>query len=491
MLKDFYHINWGPDEAKGDPDLPRYFYEVDGFEDILDGQIRYVIGRKGAGKTAIVEKVKRITEDDPLGFYSELSLRNFPVNSFASLQDKSKTDKSKFVAAWEFIIYVELARLVFNDHGAGPSEATQELAAFLESNNLDSDIGFSETVTFLNERKFKVAAKASWVSGEYSSSDGGERLVSVHYSKVVKALSEKLRGVFSESTYRIFFDELDEGYSSEDDRLHNILAVENSSLALRGSGVKFFPLLVLRSDIHESLEDNDLNKIHDYLLRLRWSLDPTINGEGSMSLRSVVNSRILASYPDLAGSPDPWMEISLDNDPDLPNTVESIWKYISNRTYERPRDIIKFLKVLRRYQRTGVLTFRAVEKAEIEYSDWLYKEIKDELQSHLSVWAEALGAITRVGSGRFSTAELSAALERDRRVSAWMGENNKDAVDVISILFRFGVLGNLDGKRWLFGYKDETLLFNEDMELIVHYGLHKKLRLGNRVREYLDYEIYN
>lgn len=496
MSINFSQVSWGPDEAKGDPNLHRYFYAVEGFQDIQDGGIRYVIGRKGAGKTAIVERVKAASADDPLCFYSELSLRDFPVNSFAGLQDKSKTDKSKYVAAWEFIIYVELARLVLKDMGGGGLDAIEELEFFLRSNKLDSDVGFSETVTYLNSTKFQVTAKASWLSAGFSSSGSEQQLVKVHYTKIVKALSTRLLNVSSDSVYRIFFDELDEGYSASDDRLKNILlalirAVENSALAVASSNLKFYPLLVLRSDIHDSLEDNDLNKIHDYALKLRWSQNPEINDETSMSLRSVVNSRILASIPQLDGVPDPWLEVVNDDDVSLPSSVDSIWKYVANRTYERPRDIIKFLKISRRYQKTGLLTFHALEKAELDYSDWLYGEIKDELQSHLSVWGEALGAITKIGVGRFSCAQLCEALTSDKKICAWMEDNSASPVDIVGLLFRFGVLGNLDEKRWLFGYKDGTLSFNEDMDLILHYGLHKKLRIGKRLREYLDYEAYN
>ena len=60
----------------------------------------------------------------------------------------------------------------------------------------------------------------------------------------------------------------------------------------------------------------------------------------------------------------------------------------------------------------------------------------------------------------------------------WMSDNHKETNDIIELLFNFGILGNLDGSRWLFKYKDEDLSWNENMDLIIHFGLHKKLRIS-------------
>ncbi|THC40014.1 hypothetical protein [Massilia sp. Mn16-1_5] len=69
-------------------------------------------------------------------------------------------------------------------------------------------------------------------------------------------------------------------------------------------------------------------------------------------------------------------------------------------------------------------------------------------------------------------------LEKDVAVKKWIDEQGKTFAAVTETLFDFGVIGNLDGKmRWLFKYKDHDLAWNPDMDLIVHWGLHKKLRI--------------
>lgn len=502
MHHDFSMVDWGPDEAKGDTNISNYFFPIDGFSDVKSGKVRYVIGRKGSGKTAIIEKIKSDMRDSSMAFFSQLSLRNFPTASFSTLQDKAKSDKSKYVAAWQFLIYVELAKLILQDNGATPTHVTEDLYTFLSINNLDSDIGFSETVNILKENKNKVTVKGGWISAENNSGGSEQALVKVHFNKAVEMLSRLLVQVESESEYRLFFDELDEGYSSDDQRLNLMIlalirAVEDSALVLRSDNLNFNPLLVLRSDIYDILEDNDLNKIDDYTLFIRWSLDPkitagdTLDGEKLMTLRNVVNTRITASTATGSVISDTWHTVSIDEDQGIPYSVGSLWKYMANRTFERPRDIIKFLKISAKYQRQGRLRYAAVELAEIDYSDWLYKEIKDEIQSHLPVWRQSLQAITRVGRGRFSLEEFEASLGKDSVITKWFESNSKNAIDIAEVLFKFGVIGNLENRRWLFGYKDNALAFDPDMELIVHYGLHKKLRLLKSKSEYLSLESLN
>lgn len=437
-----------------------------------------------------------------MAFFSQLSLRNFPTASFNTLQDKAKSDKSKYVAAWQFILYVELAKLILQDNGTTPPHVIEDLRNFLNINSFDSVVGFSETVNILTENKNKVTVKGGWVNLENNSGGSEQTLVKVHFNKAVDMLSKLLTQVQSESEYRLFFDELDEGYSADDQRLNLMIlalirAVEDSALLLRSSSLNFNPLLVLRSDIYDVLEDNDLNKIDDYTLFIRWSLDPkltagdTLDGEKLMTLRNVVNNRISASTSATDATSDKWHTVTIDEDKDIPYSVGSLWKYMANRTFERPRDIIKFLKISAKHQKQGRLRYSAVELAEIDYSNWLYKEIKDEIQSHLPVWRQSLQAITKIGRGKFSLEEFEASLQKDSEITKWLESNSRSAIDIAEALFKFGVIGNLEDRRWLFGYKDNALAFDPDMELIVHYGLHKKLRLLKSKSEYLRLEASN
>ena len=59
------------------------------------------------------------------------------------------------------------------------------------------------------------------------------------------------------------------------------------------------PVTALRSDIFDNLEDNDLNKLDDYVLRLNWTTDEN----APWSLKKIAEKRIEATlrkkYPQL------------------------------------------------------------------------------------------------------------------------------------------------------------------------------------------------
>ncbi|OBZ11132.1 MULTISPECIES: P-loop ATPase, Sll1717 family [Bacillales] len=469
----FYNVDWGKDEANGDEKLSEYFYPIPGFEDILNGNKRYVIGRKGTGKTAICEKLRIESKLNHQWHTANLSLRGFPIGSFRVLRNRSFRDKSQYVPIWKFLMLIEMSRLVLNDPMHTLSTQTVRLKTFLYSNFPFGS--FSETLQSLEEQNGNIIMNASLINPTL-----GEEMISVRFEKVIPWLIDELKEINSDSKYFILMDELDEGYSAGDSSLRLILlallrSTEELSVILQREEIKtaYRFLVVLRSDIYQNLEDNDLNKLDDALIKLRWNSSPT----AAYSLRSVVNARIKASLGTVTD--DSWKDIVVDSDSELPASVATVWKYLSNRTFERPRDLLKFLKYCNSIQNANPkLLFKVVREAENEYSDWFYNELRDEIQAHLSVWGEALSCLTRVGKGMMNVDDLRRELGKDRVIRDWMKNNNKSEEHILETLFDFGAIGTLvRNTTWAFKYKDHTLKWNSNGKIIVHFGLHKKLRL--------------
>jgi hypothetical protein len=87
---DFKNINWGPDDAKGDLQLQNYFLRTPDFDRLIEGKKRFVIGRKGTGKTAILQKIVIESQNNPLFFCKELTLKEFPLASSLKQSDNKK-----------------------------------------------------------------------------------------------------------------------------------------------------------------------------------------------------------------------------------------------------------------------------------------------------------------------------------------------------------------------------------------------------------------
>ena len=78
----FTDVDWGEDEARNDEMLDHYFVEFPGYENILKGSKRYIIGRKGTGKSAILQKIRLESIGSPTSFHTDISLRDFPLSDF-------------------------------------------------------------------------------------------------------------------------------------------------------------------------------------------------------------------------------------------------------------------------------------------------------------------------------------------------------------------------------------------------------------------------
>ena len=345
----FWDVNWGPDEAKDDLGLRDYFFEIPQYQQLLDSDKRFVIGRKGTGKTAVLQRIKFEAESDPFMFVKELTLREFPISDLKSFADKSMQDKSKYVNIWKFLILVEIAKLIIQDNSITDIDRYVELRSFISDNFPDKFGGFVDTVQKLKIRKNKVSILSDILGGEAAREKSSSYTIEVHYSKVVEFLTRSIELIQSESRYFCLFDELDEGYKSKDQNKRLLLlslfrAIENLALRFKNCGVRFRPILALRSDIFDRLEDNDLNKYDDYIVRLEWRGG---DEQTRLSLMGLVKKRIDTSLsPDISGSggKSSWNKVVVDKDDRIPGKKKSVWTFIRNRTFERPRDVLKYLK---------------------------------------------------------------------------------------------------------------------------------------------------
>lgn len=473
----FSDIDWGEDEAKNDESLDRYFVEFPGYEKILTGKKRYIIGRKGTGKSAILQKLRLQANSDATSFYSDISLRDFPLNDFKALGDRSLQDKSKYVSAWKFLILTEMASLITHDNSIEESLELDALKKFI-NDNFPNGISVAETISKLRQNENKIAMVLSILSGEHTSSSGMETTAQIHYNKAVKTLEELFTNIHSTSSYFLFIDELDEGYRSKNSNLNLVIlsllrATDEIFNFFKKNEVKCIPVLVLRSDIFDSLEDNDLNKLDDYVLRLNW----TTNENDPWSLKQIAEKRIAATiketYPDF--ETDDYWSLIAEND----TVPKGLWQYICILTFSRPRDIIKLLKYCADNIQSPKLTLSAVQEIEITYSDWFYREFRDEVQSFLSCWKGALNCISEVARGKERIEELTKRFEANEEVMSWCKENSKQPIDVLKILFDYSVVGCInESGRWIFKYKDDYFEFMPSYPYYcVHYGFCRKLRI--------------
>lgn len=474
----FSDIDWGEDEAKIDAALENYFVEFPGFENILKGKKRFIIGRKGTGKSAILQKIRLKCQSDPLFFCTDISLRDFPLNDFKSLGDRSLQDKSKYVSAWKFLLLVEIANLFTQDHSIENSEGIEVLQKFI-SDNFPNGISIAETISKLRQHENKISMVFSILSGEHSSLSEEATTAQIHYNKAVKSLENIFSKIHTNSTFVLLIDELDEGYRAKNTNLNLVIlsllrAADELFSFYKLNSIKCIPVIALRSDIFDSLEDNDLNKLDDYVLRLNWNTDEL----SPWSLKRIIDKRIEATvkvkFPTVTAD-DYWSLVSDNN-----TAPKGLFQYICTLTFSRPRDIIKLLKYCSEARPITRLTLKDVQSVEYDYSGWFYREFRDESQSFLPCWKNALNCITEIAKGKEKTSVLLQKFDNNLEIKSWCSENKRTSLDVLKILFNYSVVGCINEEgRWIFKYKDDDYLdFMESYPYYcVHYGFCRKLRI--------------
>ena len=473
----FSDVTWGPDEAKDDSLLADYFVEFPEYCDILPGQKRYIIGRKGTGKSAILTKIRLECKNNPSYHYRDISLRDFPLADFRTLGDRSQQNKSKYVSIWKFLLLTEIAQLITKKESTDSSAALQELKQFVTV-NFPGEISIASTVSLLRENGSKVSLNLSTQSFEVNSKTNHNVIGQVHYNRAVKHLEELFQKTHSSSCFILLIDELDEGYKAKDADLNLVIlsllrATDEIYHFFKTININCLPILALRSDIFDSLNDNDLNKLDDYVLRLSWTSDES----SPWSLKQIAEKRIEAAlrkkYPNLVVE-DYWALVANDN-----SVPKGLWQYLCVLTFSRPRDIVKLLKYCAKATKQDKLDFNCVKACEPEYSKWFAKEFRDEVQSFMSCWNAALMCLAEIGEGKGKISRLEQCLNNNPEVSKWCADNRKTAIDVIKTLFNYSVIGCVNNSgRWIFKYKDEDFEFLPSYpNYCVHYGLCKKLRI--------------
>ncbi|EIY2647611.1 hypothetical protein MMK76_002974 [Klebsiella aerogenes] len=480
----FVDIEWGSSEAKGDGNLKDYFYEFPGFDMIMKGNYRYIIGRKGTGKTAVIEVVKNKVDKDPLAFYAEMSLKDFPITILKELRDKGFEGKAQYVPVWEFLILSQICRtIIYEDNGTSSIESVDDLRRFYEDNDIEN-LSATQTLTVMKERnsKFQISALLKYLQATvgFDKKKSMTMVMDIHYQKISLAIKELIKTINTQSVYHVFLDELDEEFKSGDKSNKTLIlsllrAVENlNTYFTDNTSVSFRPLVALRSDIYNTLQDdNDTNKLHDFIFKLDWSIDIEDTKDTDMSIINIINRRI--NFSD-EGKNCSWPDIVRDDAPDY--IKGGIWSYITSRTFTRPRDVIKYLKICQDKNPIHDLSFKNVESSESTYSEWFYNEIRNEIYTHLPVWDECLNVFRDVGYFRTTKDEFIRRIQTRPRVNKYLQDSGKTADDLIEQLFNFSLIGNIDDKgRWSFKYKDDDALWNNEADLILHFGISKKFRL--------------
>lgn len=457
-------------------DNERYFFHTRTVDRIVTGKKLYVIGRKGTGKTAITENL--ISQNDPMIFSQKLTFKNFPFNKFYELQDKGYTAPNQYITLWKYLIYSTTCKLLVGNHSV-PAEVRDNLQKLF---NDDISNALPNAVARWTGFKFDVKVLATGVA--FAANKEHSKNENDNWIDRVEILEKFLLQYLGESKYLIIFDELDEDYKDIIDpekhkrytELLTGLFKAAQDIRAKFSKLAFFPVIFLRDDIYEILQDPDKTKWTDYKIDLDWD-KPSI--QNMLAFRI---SRALDPEGEILPFNKAWQRIIGNGAVKYGNQKKlemSVFDYITRSSLMRPRDYIRYLQICAEKaadKHLDKITPAIVADADTGFSNHLRSELEDEIHGVIPDIHRILDLFTVLRKQTIRIEDFKQIF--DGAVSDGKVKTT-DFPFVLQILFHFSVIGNQPKQQThqVFRYKDKDARLNMKENIIVHRGLFRSLQI--------------
>jgi hypothetical protein len=451
--------------------LRSYFLPTAQYNDAKRGHARLVVGRKGAGKTAIFYGVRNafwssqshvVLDLKPEG-HQFLTLRERLLNALSEgLQEHVLT------SFWNYILLVELAAKIIETDARIASrhldrfELYDKLVQILGP-LVDAEQGdFSERLMVLVER---MAARKNEIELISTSGD----ISRVIYEADIRGLQETLKAYmkFKDGVW-VLVDNLDKSWPVNGATNADILIIRSLMEATRKlerqlakNDIDCRAIVFIRNDIYEHLLGETPDKGKDTAILLDWTDEEAF--KGMIYRRMITSTKMEQPFDEL------W---PIFFEPYIRG--EHSFSYILGRTMMRPRDLISFLRqcvsVAVNRGNTKVLEADVVE-AEKQFSEDQLQGIFDELRDINSEFAEIPYGF--IGSTvQFQRPILDARI-RD------MGVSEGKLEEALKILLWFGFIGFINSggdERYSYMYQYGVKRMLRETSPETHYVIHPAFR---------------
>ena len=462
-------------EAKSE-DTARYFFHVREVDQITNGEKYFVIGRKGCGKTAICEHLRKLQQKDT--FSEKLSFKQFPFNELYVRSNNKFTSPNQYITIWKYLIYSTICRMMLKNESI-ESDLRNELMDLF-----GDDISLSRRVSKWVGKEFGISLFGISIKIGKNPSP----VPSENWTDYVDYLEDLLSKYAGTARYYVLFDELDEDYRDIIDAdqhaqytalITSLFKAVQDIRALFGEETKnrFYPVVFLRDDIYSIVHDSDKNKWGDFKVDLSWDKE---------KLQHLIAFRISRAFDsscsDILTFRDAWKlvfgEESVRYGTGARKTI-STFDYITRSTLMRPRDFVVYLQScadesvsLDRFDPIGPRIIRKVDKA---FSNYLRDELTDELFAILPDISRIFDTISQLRKWNFSITELESAYGEQIQ-QGYIKEKNVRVV--LQILYMFDVIGNvISHNRFVFRYQNRDARLNFNERVVIHRGLFKSLQI--------------
>ncbi len=456
-------------------DTERYFYHTRIVGRILKGQKLYLIGRKGTGKTAISEYLNSIKEHD---YFSEkLTFKNFPFNNLYELKDKGFNAPNQHITLWKYVIYSTICQLMIKNKSID-IEVRGKLEKLFSD---DIDNALPNAVQRWTGFKFdvKILGTGFGIGGNKDSNENSNNWI-----ERVTILEKFILKHIKLEKYIIMFDELDEDYKDMLEREKNLqytnlltsLFKAVQDIRSRFKNYNVFPVIFLRDDIYDVLQDPDKTKWTDYKADLEWNENSIKQMLAFRLSKAISKDQAIESFDTI------WKKLFFKGNvkyghrqlKEMPP-----FEYITRSSLLRPRDYILYLQVCAEKaleRNDSKIKPPLVNEADMTFSNYLRSELEDEIHSILPDIHEMLNIFMNIRKQTLKIDEFKLAYKQAYKQGLITTQDSQLA---LQILFHFSLIGNQPNQKshQIFRYKNKDARLNMKENIIVHRGLFRSLQI--------------
>ena len=372
-------IYFGEFQAEHEEDqIDQYYVETKTISDFLGKNINIIVGRKGVGKTALLNHMRNELEQSKKSHVCTIKPITFELEGLIYLLENipERFERSYLIeTTWKFLIYTELAlsmyKKILNKPPYMVSEAESNFVDFIEEND---DIFIEDISIRLEQQLQNVSFKGF---GDTIKSYK-IRISEILHSEILGKIRNKLITLFEDNRkIVVLIDNLDKSWKIDSrlemqsrwilgllgvtDRIIKDFTTENK----RGKKYSFHLTIFLRSDIFKYV--------------LKYSREPDKIEHTRLFLNTpevlyrIIEERVVNLSEQDVYPEDLWEKYICDK-----IDCMSIQDYIFKRIIPRPRDIIYFFI---KSKESAVLNGHSkIEENDVKYgyaaySDWVFRSM--------------------------------------------------------------------------------------------------------------------
>lgn len=348
-------INWGDDSAERDPYLLDYFITSDGFSRLSNKSKNIVVGRKGAGKSALRKKLEQTFTQQDETYVINLSPTFNAIRNV--LNDKDITEggfgqEIFFQHTWLRQIFLDCLCQVGND---AKGRYVGESLEFARKIAIDMNRTSKDFVENVSDILSKLKVKAGSL-GEFGLALEKE----LRNVAEVDTLQHHVRTIAEDGAkFVILVDDLDLGWDNSSVANNLLLGLLSATNALAALSKNIYVCVFLREDVYSILitKTQHSDKYRN-IETLRWSHE---------NLLRILNKRINFNRANfhLDHLPSPFETV-------FPSTIgtSNTDNWMIERTLGRPRELIQLARYYSESVEDGIPSAEKLKDSEQAYSSW-------------------------------------------------------------------------------------------------------------------------